>query len=75
MDPLKQQLLEDIIASLGSAVVAFSGGADSTLLLAVCLRTLGSSTFWPSPPTRRPCRVANSKTPWTSPPSWERRIW
>ncbi|GAF79910.1 unnamed protein product, partial [marine sediment metagenome] len=34
--------LEDLIAKLESVVVAFSGGADSTLLLKVCLQVLGS---------------------------------
>jgi len=41
IDPQKQQQLEHLIEPLGNAVVAFSGGADSTLLLAVCLRVLG----------------------------------
>ncbi|NOZ05947.1 MAG: ATP-dependent sacrificial sulfur transferase LarE [Chloroflexi bacterium] len=37
----KRQKLEAIIQSLDSVVVAFSGGVDSTYLLAACLDTLG----------------------------------
>jgi uncharacterized protein len=37
----KKALLEAEIAKLDSVVVAFSGGVDSTLLLAVCLEVLG----------------------------------
>jgi uncharacterized protein len=37
----KRKLLEERIADLGSVVVAFSGGVDSTLLLAVCVEVLG----------------------------------
>jgi len=38
---IKTDRLENIVAKLESVVVAFSGGVDSTLLLAVCLRVLG----------------------------------
>ena len=42
VDQHKIDALERQIESLGSVAVAFSGGADSTLLLAMCLRVLGS---------------------------------
>ena len=37
----KRALLEERIAELDSVVVAFSGGVDSTLLLAMCAKVLG----------------------------------
>ena len=39
MTPIEQ--LEARIAGLGSAVVAFSGGVDSSLVAALAARTLG----------------------------------
>ena len=39
----KVEELERILQQLGSVVVAYSGGVDSTLLLKVCLDTLSSS--------------------------------
>jgi pyridinium-3,5-biscarboxylic acid mononucleotide sulfurtransferase len=41
LDTDKTERLNQIVIGLRSALVAFSGGADSTLLLAVCLRNLG----------------------------------
>ena len=38
----KQQKLHDILTELGSAVVAFSGGVDSTFLLRTAKEVLGS---------------------------------
>jgi uncharacterized protein len=37
----KERLLREQIAGLGSVVVAFSGGVDSTLLLSMCVDVLG----------------------------------
>lgn len=37
----KERRLFEIVADLGSALVAYSGGVDSTLLLRVCVDTLG----------------------------------
>lgn len=37
----KLEKLEDIIRNLGSVLIAFSGGVDSTFLLKVCLDVLG----------------------------------
>jgi uncharacterized protein len=44
MDDLNSKVtcLKSIITALGSTAVAYSGGADSTYLLAVCLEVLGS---------------------------------
>lgn len=36
------QALEDYIARLGTVVIAYSGGVDSTFLLATCTRVLGN---------------------------------
>lgn len=41
----KYALLREIIAEAGSAAVAFSGGVDSSLLLKVCVDTLGDRTL------------------------------
>ena len=41
VDQQRINRLSEIIRQLGSVVVAFSGGTDSTLLLAACLRELG----------------------------------
>ena len=41
MTKLVQQRLEERIASLGSAIVAFSGGVDSSLVAALAARALG----------------------------------
>ncbi len=41
MEKSKKEKLQDLLASLGSALVAFSGGVDSTLLLAMAVRVLG----------------------------------
>lgn len=42
MQERKRSHLYKIIADLGSAAVAYSGGTDSTYLLAVCLEVLGT---------------------------------
>ncbi len=42
VDQAKVDRLRNAIARLGSVLVAFSGGADSTLLLAMCLDVLGA---------------------------------
>ena len=44
MDPLneKTRLVEQRLAQFGSLLVAFSGGVDSSLLLALAVRTLGA---------------------------------
>ena len=46
-EDLKKKLtaLEDCLQSLGSAAVGFSGGVDSTLLLAVAAKTLGGGVL------------------------------
>ncbi len=42
MEPVKIDALQKIITNLESAVVAFSGGVDSTLLLSLCVQHLGN---------------------------------
>ena len=43
IEDTKLDALNSIISGLGSVVVAFSGGVDSTLLLAMCSRKLGGN--------------------------------
>lgn len=70
MDDLSRRTekLEGILGQLGSVVVAYSGGVDSTLLLKVCLDTLGtgnvlavtaSSETYPSQEMDAAVRTAN----------------
>ena len=41
----KYDRLRDIVNQAGSAIIAFSGGVDSTLLLKVCVDHLGDHTL------------------------------
>lgn len=66
--PGKLRKLETLLAELGSAVVGFSGGVDSSFLAAAAQRVLAKKR-WPSPAVRPPSRQANGKRRRPSPPS------
>ena len=46
MDIHKKDKLTEILKQLESVVIGFSGGVDSTLLVKVCLDTLGMENVW-----------------------------
>ncbi|RJP67043.1 MAG: ATP-dependent sacrificial sulfur transferase LarE [Candidatus Abyssobacteria bacterium SURF_17] len=64
---MKEQRLRKILGDLGSVLVAFSGGVDSSLLLKVAVDTLGhdnvlavtaTSSTYPKPELDEACRIA-----------------
>ena len=59
----KERALRDALSSLGSVVVAYSGGVDSAYL--ACVATGRSATApWPSPPTAR--AIPSATASWRS---------
>ena len=59
----KERALRDTLSSLGSVVVAYSGGVDSAYLACVAHDTLGDRAPSPSPPTVRAIRSAIARWP------------
>ncbi len=58
--------LTERLAGLGSALIAFSGGVDSSLVAALAARALGERALAVTAVSPRPSRPAS----WTAPGRW-----